>query len=225
MYLHKTDQAIRELAHRDRKLALKARALLLLADGKKSDIELLTMVQAEATLLDALTSQGYLQRTPAITATATVTTTAAFSAAKTPSRRDAQEAQSPGRDTASPAGRPVSVATATPAQATGVQDSARLQEPAPNPPKHQVAADAFEGKRSLATARMFLFDLTERLFARRDPALALHLRDRFREARDRDSMMAVARDLLHHIEVQAGAARADEVSARLSMLLPDEMAV
>ena len=218
MYLHKTDQAIRELAHRDRKLALKARALLLLADGKKSDIELLTMVQAEATLLDALTSQGYLQRTPA-------TTTAASSAAKTPSRRDAQEGQSPGRDTASPAGRPVSVVTATPAQATGVQDSARLQEPAPNPPKHQVAADAFEGKRSLATARMFLFDLTERLFARRDPALALHLRDRFREARDRDSMMAVARDLLHHIEVQAGAARADEVSARLSMLLPDEMAV
>lgn len=221
MYLHKTNQAIRELAHSDRKLALKARALLLLADGKKSDIELLTMVQAESTLLDALTAQGYLQRTPAITAT----TTAASSAAKTPSRRDAQEAKSPGRDTASPAGRPVSVATATSAQAAGAQDRARLQESAPNPPKNQVAADAFEGKRSLATARMFLFDLTERMFARRDPALALHLRDRFREARDRDSMMAVARDLLHHIEVQAGAARADEVSARLSMLLPDEMAI
>jgi hypothetical protein len=35
--------------------------------------------------------------------------------------------------------------------------------------------------------------------------------------------MEVARDLLRHIEEQAGASRADEVSARLSMLLPDEI--
>jgi hypothetical protein len=164
MYLQKTDQAIRELAQRSRQLVLKARALLLLADGQKSDIELLTMVQADAALLESLIAQGYLvRRNPLATASAPV--------------------------------------------------------PRVTPP----AADTFDGRRSLATARMFLFDLSERLFARRDPALAQGLRERFRQARDRTSMMEVARDLLRHIEEQAGASRADEVSARLSMLLPDEI--
>lgn len=39
-------------------------------------------------------------------------------------------------------------------------------------------SDRFDGKRSLATARMFLLDLCERLFARRDPVLAVRLRKR-----------------------------------------------
>jgi hypothetical protein len=87
----------------------------------------------------------------------------------------------------------------------------------------RVAADTFEGKRSLATARMFLFDLSERMFARRDPELVLELREAFRDARDRESMLAVARKMLMRIEEEAGAARADEISARLAMLLPTEV--
>lgn len=85
-------------------------------------------------------------------------------------------------------------------------------------------ADPFEGKRSLATARMFLFDLIERLLARRDPPLSRQLRADLRQARDRDTMLNVARDFLRHVEANAGAARADDISARLAMLLPDEVA-
>jgi hypothetical protein len=119
----------------------------------------------------------------------------------------------------------VDAATSETAKASNSNDppSTSFQDSALTTQKIRVAADSFEGKRSLATARMFLFDLTERMFARRDPALAQGLRERFREARDRASMMDVARDLLRHIEEQAGASRADEVSARLSMLLPDEI--
>jgi hypothetical protein len=89
----------------------------------------------------------------------------------------------------------------------------------------KVAADNFEGKRSLATARMFLFDISERLLARRDPALNAELRERLRQAKDREAMPVVARDLLTHVEIVAGASRADNISERLAALLPDDVAV
>ena len=44
-------------------------------------------------------------------------------------------------------------------------------EPEPAPPTAN-AADRFEGKRSLATTRMFLFDICERMFVRRAPEQA-----------------------------------------------------
>jgi len=83
-----------------------------------------------------------------------------------------------------------------------------------------VAADVFDGKRSLATTRMFLFDLCERMFVRRDPALAERLRETLREARDRDSMLATARAMLGEIEQAAGAARAEAIRERIEKLLP-----
>lgn len=85
-------------------------------------------------------------------------------------------------------------------------------------------ADNFEGKRSLATTRMFLFDICERMFVRNMPALATQLRDQLREARDRDSMIATARDIIFHVEEIAGAERADGLSERIAMLLPLEPA-
>ena len=84
------------------------------------------------------------------------------------------------------------------------------------------AADAFDGKRSLATTRMFLFDLCERMFARRAPAQAEAFREALRSARDRETMLAVARDMVAEIEAHAGSDRADGISARIAMLLPAE---
>ncbi|MBX3586673.1 MAG: hypothetical protein KF796_08505 [Ramlibacter sp.] len=84
------------------------------------------------------------------------------------------------------------------------------------------AADAFEGKRSLATTRMFLFDICERMFARRDPARAEAFREALRTARDRASMLAAAREMIEAIEQAAGAERADSISERIAMLLPPE---
>ena len=83
-----------------------------------------------------------------------------------------------------------------------------------------VAADIFDGKPSLATTRMFLFDLCERMFVRRDPVLAERFREALREARDRDSMLVTARAMLGEIEQAAGAARAEAIRERIEKLLP-----
>ena len=84
----------------------------------------------------------------------------------------------------------------------------------------QVSADQFEGKRSLATTRMFLFDICERMFARRDPVMAERFREALRNAKDRESMLTASRYMIEEIEKIAGHERADSISERIAMLLP-----
>ncbi|MFS2035617.1 hypothetical protein ACEN8I_16465 [Polaromonas sp. CT11-55] len=84
----------------------------------------------------------------------------------------------------------------------------------------QVSADQFEGKRSLATTRMFLFDICERMFARRDPVMAERFREALRNAKDRESMLTASREMIEEIEKIAGHERADSISERIAMLLP-----
>jgi hypothetical protein len=69
---------------------------------------------------------------------------------------------------------------------------------------------------------MFLFDISERMFARQSPQLALQFRDDLRNAKDRESMLEVSRQMLSEVERVAGAARADSISERLAMMLPPE---
>ena len=85
-----------------------------------------------------------------------------------------------------------------------------------------AAADSFEGKRSLATTRMFLFDICERMFVRRAPEQAEAFREALRNAKDRDSMLAAAREMITAVEAIAGHERADSISERIAMLLPPE---
>lgn len=106
------------------------------------------------------------------------------------------------------------------------QSVARGEQPEPDrraPVAHANASihgEQFAGTRSLATARMFLFDLSERLFAPRDKALASRYRDALREARDPQAMLAVGRALIADVETLAGSERADGISERLAKLLP-----
>jgi hypothetical protein len=194
MHLEKTDKGVLELASRQRTLGLKERALLLLADGQKPDAELVRLLQAEPALLMQLVEDGYLRRMPP----------------------DPRRPRSRPPETA-PAPLPAD-ATAPPRHSTGPDTQPDML----TTQTIRVAADNFEGKRSLATARLFLFDISERLLARRDPTLNADLRERLRQARDREGMLVVARDLLIHVEAVAGAARADNISERLAALLPDE---
>lgn len=99
---------------------------------------------------------------------------------------------------------------------------APLEPPQPQQQPADIAADTFEGKRSLATTRMFLFDLCERLFVRRDPALAETFRETLRNAKDRASMLAASRLMIEEVERIAGHERADSLSERIAMLLPPE---
>ena len=109
--------------------------------------------------------------------------------------------------------------TAAPAP---VPQPIRTRAPAEEPaaPAPAVSADTFDGKRSLATTRMFLFDLCERMFARRDPAQAERLRQALREARDGPAMLAVADSMLADIAREAGAERAAAIHERIQKLLP-----
>lgn len=106
-----------------------------------------------------------------------------------------------------------------------VQQLARdgyLLETGPKPTQASVAADAFNGKRSLATTRMFLFDICERMFVKRAPEQAAHFREALRDARDKESMLAVGQSLIAEIEKLAGKDRADSIAQRIAMLLPAE---
>ncbi len=116
----------------------------------------------------------------------------------------------------------LSASPVAPATTPVIQAAEKLQH-FPSPETTQaikVSADQFEGKRSLATTRMFLFDICERMFARRNPEQAEIFREALRHAKDRETMLAVSREMIEEIEKVAGHERADSISERLAMLLP-----
>lgn len=77
-----------------------------------------------------------------------------------------------------------------------------------------------EALRSLAGARMYLFDACERLFARRDPVLAQQFREALRAAKDHVSMLDVGEAMFEEVALTAGAERAASLRERFEQLLP-----
>ena len=177
MFPTKTDKARDELQGGQRTLSQRERALLLMADGRRSLTDFSPLfanrIEAEQAIL-ALVSKGYLQ--------------------------DAR-----------------AVAAAT-AQAVVIAPPAPM--PAADPIRIATSTDNFDGKRSLATTRMFLFDICERMFVRRDPRFALQMRDALREARDREAMLTIAALMLTEVEKTAGTERAESLRERIDRLLP-----
>lgn len=76
--------------------------------------------------------------------------------------------------------------------------------------------------RSLAGTRMYLFDICERMFARRNPGLAQQFHAALRDARDRWSMLDVGDALLEEVGYLAGPERASTIRERMEQLLPLE---
>lgn len=205
MLLLRTEKAREELKPGVRTLPQKERSLLLLADGRKSLADLRGLFDGEAEqIAQRLLEAGYLAL-PKVAAPAPEAARAAphkVVAAPVHTRVPRSETLEP----------PVSEPPASSLQPDAGDDSRMVPS----------GADTFEGKRSLATTRMFLFDMGERMFARRAPGRAAHFREALRQARDRDSMLAVARDMLAEIEELAGHERADSLAERIAMLLPPE---
>ena len=161
--LIKTDKGRTELLPGQRSLGQRERAILLVADGRKSTDSLNALFHGEGrAMVELLVAGGYL----------------------------------------------IEQAPAAPAR------------PVP-PPLATGSVDTFTGPRSLASARMFLFDLSDRMFAARDRALADRFRQALREARDAASMIAVGQAMLTEIERVAGAERAASISERLAKVLPE----
>lgn len=190
MQLHKTERARAELKPGTRTLGQRERTLLLLADGNKSAIDFQPLFNGEG-------EQIALRLL----------------------REGFLEVQPQPVDRLRDA---VANGNARPKIAL-IQPSAQQQQDSSSPETEQttkVSADQFEGKRSLATTRMFLFDICERMFSRRNPDMAEIFREALRNAKDRDTMLAVSREMIGEIEVIAGHERADSISERLAMLLP-----
>ena len=113
------------------------------------------------------------------------------------------------------------------------QDSGAADRPSVDAATHATAepliaapsthGEAFLGAPSLASARMYLFDLSERLFAPRDKALAQRYRESLRQARDASAMLAVGLRLIEDVHTLAGAERAERIRQRLAKLLPQEV--
>jgi hypothetical protein len=115
---------------------------------------------------------------------------------------------------------PEAVRPAGPAAHPAQADTPPARQHIPPPAPARVSADQFDGKRSLATTRMFLFDICERMFSRKHPELAAIFREALRDARDRDAMLAASRRMIEEIERITGSERADSISERIAMLLP-----
>ena len=104
---------------------------------------------------------------------------------------------------------------------TGPADLPPAPEPTTPTPTPSIERPApGESLRSLAGARMYLFDTCERLFARRDPVLAQHFREALRAAKDRTSMLDVGEAMFEEVALAAGAERAASLRERLEQLLP-----
>lgn len=193
MQLQKTSLARAELQRGVRTLGQRERTLLLLADGSRSARDFQILFDGEGEEIALrLLSEGYLERQPA------------------PAR------PLPAKAAPRPAAQPANEKSAS---ATSFAPS---EPPSSTLDSQYGGSDTFEGKRSLATTRMFLFDICERMFARRSPEMAQYFREELRSAKDRRAMLATSRKMLEHIETVAGHERADALSERIAMLLPEE---
>lgn len=122
------------------------------------------------------------------------------------------------------------LAQLTTTQAAAEPEPVAAPEPVTAPPPEPIAAPQTppapsEALRSLASTRMYLFDLSERLFARRNPDLARSYHASLREARDRESMLAVGEALIAEVAKVAGDERALGIRERLEQLQPPDRAL
>jgi hypothetical protein len=192
MFLIKTDKARQELQPGRRTLGQRERALLLMSDGQRSltDFGELFGGRDEAGRVVTHLLQEGYLR-----------------------RRDAKQPD------VEPARAPAGAPAPEPVSGSVTGPMAEFK-PETEPESAANTADSFDGKRSLATTRMFLFDLCERMFVRRDPVLAEQFRQMLRESRDRDTMLSVASAMLDEVEKLAGAERAASIRERIDKLLP-----
>ena len=201
MPLLKSEKAKQELASKQRSLSVRERSALFLADGIRTRDELVWLLQGDIGMLQKLMTDGYLIPANSV------------------SPKAARMAESAALQNA-----PVSNFSAI-SQLESLGATSKYANVSSQPIIVQAptsSSDSFEGKRSLATTRMFLFDIVERMFVRKMPELANQYRDQLRGAKDRGSMLAIASDIIINVEEIAGSDRADGLSERLAMMLPPE---
>lgn len=212
----RTPKAAVELKAAQRSLSLRERACLLFANGRRTTRDLAEAIQdPDLDLVERLVAQGYLEQVTAVGASLTV---------GTPVEQVAEATRGHGArvDTRQDDWRVQTVkGLIEPRSSVAMPLASGNAAALPNEAVEPVnAADEFAGRRSLATVRMFLLDLNQRMFTKRDPAVSARFLHGLRNATDREAMLAVSRDMLAEIEVAAGAERADSIAERLAAILP-----
>lgn len=206
MPLLKSEKAKNELSSKQRSLSVRERSALFLADGIRTREELIWLLQGDVGMVQKLIADGYLVPAGSLSKQAAAKLTD-FAASRPVPLPVAQ-------DRATQRTIPAPLTGGVPSSFSGLDTIAK--------PAATSSSDTFEGKRSLATTRMFLFDIVERMFVRKMPELANSLRDQLRAAKDRESMLVIAREIITIVEEIAGPDRADGLSERLAMMLPSE---
>ena len=201
MPLLKSEKAKQELASKLRTLSVRERSALFLADGIRTPDELVWLLQGDIGMLQKLMTEGYLIPAQSL---------------------GGQDAQMTNFGKSQTAPVPSFSAMSQPASMAVVSGYGSLDTQPIIVARPTSSSDNFEGKRSLATTRMFLFDIVERMFVRKMPELADQYRDQLRGAKDRVSMLAIASNIIINVEEIAGPDRADGLSERLAMMLPPE---
>jgi hypothetical protein len=196
MPLYRSEKARLELRSKPRVLGLRERGALFLADGLKDQTKLQGLLQDDGSILQKLISEGYLIHI----------------------REDDAGAASFGA--LMPAQAPQAFEMAI--KSSNASDFSAFSAASASVASSESLGGTFQGNRSLASTRMFLFDICERMFSRHAPHLAVHYRNHLREARDRESMLLMALDILEEIEQLAGAERAEGIRERIVLLLPTE---
>ena len=209
MPLLKSDKAKHELASKQRTLSVRERSALFLADGTRTRDELVWLLQGDIGMLQKLMTDGYLIPAESLGNKAVRTTDFAVS----------QTAPVPSYSALSQLEPLTANSGLKGLDAQSIVVTKPTSSPTSSP---TLSSDSFEGKRSLATTRMFLFDIVERMFVRKMPELANHYRDQLRGAKDRASMLTIASNIIINVEEIAGPDRADGLSERLAMMLPPE---
>ncbi len=205
MPLLKSEKAKLELSAKQRSLSVRERSALFLADGIRTRDELVWLLQGDVGMVQKLIADGYLVPAESLSKQA---------AAKLRDFAASQPVPLPvAWSNSSAATLPAALTASTPSSFAGLDTISKAAA---------SSSDTFEGKRSLATTRMFLFDIVERMFVRKMPELANSLRDQLRAAKDRESMLVIAREIITNVEEIAGPDRADGLSERLAMMLPSE---
>lgn len=101
---------------------------------------------------------------------------------------------------------------------------ASIHQPEPAEPAAASAAADSAGRQTLNLpgTRMYLFDLCERMFAKRHEALAQSLRTQLREARDLPALRSAGQALLDAVQQHAGEERATTLREQLAGLLQED---
>lgn len=204
MRLEKTATGRSAIESRQGQLNRQERRVVILADGKRTDEEIVELLGAEArATINALLRNGYLVAADSASASASAS------------------AQAPTPATAPRA--PVADAAPQASRQRAIEGGART--PAPEPPAKSamtesgamISSAVVKGRRSLAAAKMYLIDMLQLMRNREGATLSLSIHTSASE----DELLACMVSAVRFMDEQSGRRYALNVLSQLQAIIPE----